>query len=71
MEQPAKTQGRDSDEFAAAADERQESFVGEFLHFARENRKWWLTPILGVLLLVGLLVILSATAAGPFIYTLF
>jgi hypothetical protein len=39
--------------------------------FVRENRKWWLYPVLGVLLLVGALLILTATAAGPFIYTLF
>jgi uncharacterized protein DUF5989 len=39
--------------------------------FLRANGKWWLYPILGILLLVGALLVLTATAAGPFIYTLF
>jgi hypothetical protein len=39
--------------------------------FLRENRKWWLVPILVVLVLVGALILLGGTAAAPFIYTLF
>jgi hypothetical protein len=39
--------------------------------FLRDNKKWWLLPILVVLLLFGLLVVLSGTGAAPFIYTLF
>ncbi len=55
------------------ASERQQksSFLGEFWQFARQNKKWWLTPVVLSLLLVAVLVVLSATAAGPFIYTLF
>ena len=37
-----------------------------FLH----NKKWWLTPIILTLLLIGVLVVLSGTAVAPFIYTL-
>ncbi|HYB40235.1 MAG TPA: DUF5989 family protein [Candidatus Methylomirabilis sp.] len=37
----------------------------------RYNKKWWLVPLLTVLLLVGLLVVLSGTAIAPFIYTIF
>ena len=43
----------------------------ELLHFLRRTRKWWLIPILCVLLIFGVLVFLSTTAAAPFIYTLF
>jgi hypothetical protein len=39
--------------------------------FLREHKKWWLAPILIAMLLLGLLVTLSGTAAAPFIYTLF
>ncbi len=39
--------------------------------FLAANRKWWLLPILAVLLLFGLLLVLGGTAAGPFIYPLF
>jgi hypothetical protein len=44
---------------------------GEFWHFLRRTRKWWLAPILVVLLALGVLIVLSSTAAAPFIYTLF
>lgn len=47
------------------------SFLGEFWQFARQNKKWWLTPVVLSLLLVAVLVVLSATAVGPFVYTLF
>jgi hypothetical protein len=50
---------------------QQPSFFGEFWDFLRQNRKWWLTPIVMILLLFGVLVFLSGTAAAPFIYTLF
>jgi hypothetical protein len=45
--------------------------LGEFLHFLKHNKNWWLTPIIIVLLLLGILVVLGGTAVGPFIYTLF
>ena len=48
--------------------------VSEFYSFIRENKAYWMTPIiLVVLLLAGLLVLgaLSGGAAAPFIYTLF
>ena len=43
----------------------------DFLYFLAHNKKWWLLPILLVVGLVGLLVVLTNTAAAPFIYTLF
>jgi uncharacterized protein DUF5989 len=45
------------------------SLLGEFWEFLRHNKKWWLLPILIVLLLFGLLIFLSGTGAAPFIYT--
>jgi hypothetical protein len=36
-----------------------------------QNKKFWMIPILIVLLLFGLLLFLSTTPAAPFIYTLF
>ena len=35
------------------------------------NKKWWLAPIVLAVLLIGALVVLSGSAAAPFIYTLF
>ena len=50
---------------------RDSTFVGELWTMLREKKKDWLMPIVFVLLLLGLLVFLSGTAAAPFIYTLF
>jgi hypothetical protein len=35
------------------------------------NKKWWLTPVIVLLLLLGVLVVLGTSGAAPFIYTLF
>jgi Na+/H+ antiporter NhaB len=45
--------------------------VSEFWYFLGHSKKWWLLPIVVVLLVFGILVFLSSTAAAPFIYTLF
>jgi hypothetical protein len=58
-------------EFARQAEESRPGLVKEFVSFLRHNKKWWLTPILLVLVLIGGLIILGGTAAAPFIYTLF
>ena len=47
------------------------SLIAEFWDFLAHNKKWWLLPILIVMLLLGALIFLSGTAAAPFIYTLF
>ena len=40
--------------------------------FLKVRKKWWLTPIVLFLLLIGLLIVLSqGSALAPFIYTLF
>lgn len=57
--------------FEQASQQQSASLVGEFIDFLKHNKKWWLLPIIVVLLGVGALVALSGTAAAPFIYTLF
>ena len=40
--------------------------------FLKDNKKWWLAPIVVTLLLVGaLLVVTESSAVAPFIYALF
>jgi len=40
--------------------------------FIRERRKYWLAPVILILLLLGLLIVFGAgSAIAPFIYTLF
>jgi len=47
-------------------------FLKQFWQFLRIRKKWWLGPIVGMLLLLGLLLVLTqGSALTPFIYTLF
>ena len=47
-------------------------FIKEFWEFLKVRKKYWLIPILIVLVLFGGLIILSqGTAVAPFIYTIF
>jgi len=46
--------------------------VAEYFEFLKKNKKWWLTPIILMFLVLGLLIILTqGSALAPFIYTLF
>lgn len=47
------------------------NILGEFWYFLRHSKKYWLLPILILCLLLGALMLLSVTAAAPFIYTVF
>ena len=48
------------------------SFIKEFLEFLKERKKYWLFPILLVLVIFGALIVLSqGSAIAPFIYTIF
>ena len=60
---------QDHDDFAAQAEEDPPGLIAEFWDFLVHNKKWWLLPIVLVLALVGIFVVLSGTAAAPFIYT--
>jgi Family of unknown function (DUF5989) len=56
---------------AIAHKERHLSFGQELWNMVRHKKKYWMAPIIIVLLLLGLFVVLSTTAVAPFIYTLF
>jgi hypothetical protein len=46
--------------------------IGELWMFMRERKKWWLLPVIAVMLLVGsLIVVAQGSALAPFIYTIF
>lgn len=46
--------------------------VGELWAFMRVRKKWWLLPIIVVMVLLGaLLVFVQGSALAPFIYTIF
>ncbi|HEX2523058.1 MAG TPA: DUF5989 family protein [Terriglobia bacterium] len=47
-------------------------FVMELWAFMKERKKFWLLPIILVLLMLGTLIVLTqGSAVAPFIYTLF
>lgn len=68
--QDPSEQSSDADDFARQSEEKPPGLIAEFGDFLIHNKKWWLTPIIVVLLLMGVLVVLSGTVAAPFIYTL-
>lgn len=46
--------------------------LSEFWQFLRQEKKYWLMPIVIVFVLFGLLLVFSqSTAIAPFIYTIF
>ena len=48
------------------------SFFAEFWKFLKVRKKFWLLPILFVLIVLGGLIVLTqGSAVAPFIYTLF
>jgi hypothetical protein len=61
----------DSEDFVRDAAHRRRGGPLEFFIFLKETKKWWLTPIVLAVFLMGLLVLFGSTGAAPFIYTLF
>lgn len=57
--------------FEELSQEKQIGLAAEFWMFIKENKIWWMLPIILVLGLVGVLAFLTSTGAAPFIYTLF
>jgi hypothetical protein len=46
--------------------------IKEFWDFIKVRKKWWLAPIVIILILLGALIVLTeGSAIAPFIYTLF
>jgi len=48
------------------------SILLEFWDFLKVRKKWWLAPIVLIMLLLGALIIMTeGSAVAPFIYTIF
>ena len=61
----------DKNEFEIARQSSDRNILSELWGFLATNKKWWLGPIILLLLVFGLLIMLGGTAAAPFIYSLF
>ena len=71
MSLPENQSGFRSDEFSREASRKRSSFLSDYLYLLRTNKKWWMLPLLGLLLVLGALVLFSSTGVAPLIYTLF
>lgn len=60
-----------NNDFAQQASGKRTGMATELYGFLRDNKKWWLAPIVLSVVMLGLLVLLGGSAAAPFIYTLF
>ncbi len=58
-------------EFARQGTKKRTSSIGEFLYLLKTNKKWWLLPLLMVLIAYGALMLATSTGAAPFVYTIF
>jgi hypothetical protein len=70
-EEPERRDGSEADRLTQLARTRTTPLLVEIVGLLARHKKWWLAPIILVLLLLGLLIALSASGAAPFIYALF
>ena len=63
---------RPGDDFVSQAAKPQAGLASEFFMFLRDNKKWWLAPIVIILALFGSLIVFTqGSALAPFVYTIF
>lgn len=70
-ERALQTSGEADSDFAKQAEAPERGFIAELIAFLRENKRWWLIPIIISLVLLALLLFLGQSPLSPFVYTLF
>jgi hypothetical protein len=76
-EKPAESRSTAPEEtgaksFREASEAKELSLGQEIVLMLKDNKKYWMIPLIGVLLILGLIVILGANpSTAPFIYSLF
>ena len=58
-------------EYEKFGEQKDIGLFGELVAMLKQNKKYWLIPLLIILLLFGALIALGSSAAAPFVYTLF
>lgn len=53
------------------ANSKNENLFFEVIGMLKNNKKYWLVPIILVLIIFGMLILLGSSTMAPFIYTLF
>lgn len=54
--------------FELSNSEAQPSLVADLWAFLRENKKYWMIPLIVSLLVLGILIAMGGSAVAPFIY---
>jgi len=63
---------KDKQDFLRAAKQSQPGVLRESCQWLRHNKKWWLAPIVIMLVLLSALIFFTqGSAVAPFIYTIF
>lgn len=58
-------------EFESAGEKVRTRWWPEIFQMLKENKKYWMIPIILILLVAGLLILLGGSAIAPFLYPLF
>ena len=69
-EREARPEGA-PDAFERAATRKPRGLLGEYADYLWSERKWWLAPVILVLLLASGFVVLGGSGLAPFIYAIF
>lgn len=70
-QKPQRRQESEHNTLLEMARARRPSLVREYFAYVKQNKKWWILPIILCLLLLAGLIILSGSSVAPLIYTLF
>ncbi|MDQ4149905.1 MAG: DUF5989 family protein [Actinomycetota bacterium] len=62
---------QEAPDFEDAASRPRHGFASDVWSFVWRNKRWWMIPMIVVLALLGLLVLVTGSGAGAFIYPLF
>lgn len=62
---------REPSDFEAAASQPPRGLLREYLDLLRYHKKYWLAPIIIILLAIGAILVIGGTAAAPLIYAIF
>ena len=74
MQQSPEEETTDEERRAANAQgivDENPGILKEFFEFLREEKKWWIAPLLVALAVMAVIAALAGSAAAPFIYSLY